>query len=93
MERKKTVLVYFVSFSLSPKYHSLQITFIGALSRELFHVDFKGRVKVGHNLLQARKTTEDVLTARGLSGAPGAQEVTSRGGTVVCLLLGKKVRV
>lgn len=50
LERKKAVLVYFVSFSLSPKYHSLQITFIARLSREQFRVDFKSRVKVGHNL-------------------------------------------
>lgn len=43
------------------------------LSGELFHVDFKGRAKSGHTLLQARKTTEDVLTAHGLSAALGAQ--------------------
>lgn len=63
------------------------------LSRELFHVDFKGRAKVGHALLQARKTAEDVLTAHALSRALGAQGVTSSGGTVVCLLLGQKVGV
>lgn len=63
------------------------------LSGELFHVDFKGRAKFGHTLLQARKTTEDVLTAHGLLAALGAQGVTSSGGTDLCLLLGQKVGV